>query len=206
MKEEQLTEQESLRIIQQMINTAKQEQRDNGKSWIVWGWLLFLASLFTFLNEQQRWTSPYFFWNVFGVCSIVLLVYQTVRYFMSRRTVRVRTYTEEILYKLNSGFFISLMLIIVAINVDINPARGFGLLLGLYGFWILIYGTLLNFRPSVIGAYITWAFAFASLFVDSFATVMLLHAAAVLCGYVIPGHLANKEFNKLNQTKAPARV
>jgi hypothetical protein len=27
---------------------------------------------------------------------------------------------------------------------------------------------------------------------------MLLHAGAVLCGYIIPGHIAYKEFNKVN--------
>ncbi len=32
----ELTEHESLRIIQQMINTAKQEQKDDGRGWIIW--------------------------------------------------------------------------------------------------------------------------------------------------------------------------
>jgi hypothetical protein len=63
----------------------------------------------------------------------------------------------------------------------------------------LIYGAVLNFKPSIIGAYITWAFAFASLFVDRFDYTMLLHAAAVLCGYIIPGHIANREFNKVKR-------
>ncbi|HEY0751806.1 MAG TPA: hypothetical protein VGD26_11660, partial [Chitinophagaceae bacterium] len=78
--------------------------------------------------------------------------------------------------------------------------KGFSLLLGLYGFWILIYGTVLNFKPSVIGAFITWAFAFVSLFVppDRFDLTMLIHAVAVLCGYIIPGYMANRQFRKLN--------
>jgi hypothetical protein len=50
----------------------------------------------------------------------------------------------------------------------------------------------------MIGGYITWAFAFASLFVNQFEYTMLLHAGAVLCGYIIPGHIAYKEFNKVN--------
>jgi len=28
---------------------------------------------------------------------------------------------------------------------------------------------------------------------------MILHAGAVLAGYIIPGHIANIEFNKLNK-------
>jgi hypothetical protein len=98
------------------------------------------------------------------------------------------------------------MLIIFSINLGVHPTKGFALLLGLYGFWILIYGTVLNFKPSVIGAYITWGFAFASLFVDQFEWTMILHAIAVLCGYIIPGHIAYKEFNKLHQEVIRKRV
>jgi len=43
MEEKNLTEQESMLIIQQMINTAKHEQKDDGIGWIVWGWLLFIV-------------------------------------------------------------------------------------------------------------------------------------------------------------------
>jgi hypothetical protein len=89
------------------------------------------------------------------------------------------------------------MLIIFSINLGVYPTKGFALLLGLYGFWILVYGAVLNFKPSIIGAYITWAFAFGSLFVDRFEYTMLLHAAAVLAGYIIPGHLAFREFRKI---------
>ena len=53
---------------------------------------------------------------------------------------------------------------------------GYALLVNLYAFWILIYGTALNFRPSIIGAYGTWAFGVVALFVQDFEQVMLLHA------------------------------
>ncbi len=186
MEEKKLTEQESLHIIQQMIQTAKQEQKDNGLGWIIWGWTLFAVS----------------------------------RYFFFKKPKKVRTYTGDLFDKLNAGFFIFLILIILSINVGVPPSKGFMLLIGLYGFWILIYGTALNFKPSVIAAYITWAIAFAGLFIDRFIHpagpgdlpdaanviglerfqwVMLFHAFAVLCGYIIPGHMANKEFNRLKR-------
>jgi hypothetical protein len=197
--QEGLSHNESLRIIEQMIQTAKSEQKDDGKGWILWGWLLFFASFFTYLNLKFEWVSTFFFWNVFGAITLLLLLIEMFRNFFMRRKEKVRTYTKDLFQKLNTGFFISLMLIIVSINMGVSPVKGFGLLLGLYGFWILIYGAVLNFKPSIIGAYITWAFAFASLFVDEFEWTMLLHAAAVLCGYIIPGHIAYIEFNKENK-------
>jgi hypothetical protein len=200
MEDEKMTQQESLQIIQQMIQTAKLEQKDDGKGWIIWGWLLFLASVFTYINLKFEWLSTFFFWNLFGLFTLLLLGYETFRYIFKKRKEPVRTYTKDLFEKLNIGFFISLMLIIFSMNLGVHPIKGFALLLGLYGFWILIYGAVLNFKPSITGAYLTWAFAFASLFVNSFEWTMLLHAAAVLCGYIIPGHLAYKEFNKVKLT------
>ena len=200
-KEKKMTEQESLLIIQQMIHTAKQEQKDDGKGWILWGWLLFAASVLTYINLKTQWFSNYFFWNVFGITSLLLLLFSVVRTFFFKKINKVKTYTAELFQKLNIGFFISLLLIIVAINKGVSPVLGFSLLLGLYGFWILIYGAGLNFKPSIIGAYITWACAFAGLFVETFDWTMVLHATAVLLGYIIPGHLANIEFKKIHEQK-----
>jgi hypothetical protein len=200
-QEKKMTEQESLLIIQQMIQTAKQEQKDDGKGWILWGWLLFTASVLTYINLKTQWFSNYFFWNVFGIASLLLLLFSVVRTFFFKKIDKVKTYTAELFQKLNIGFFISLLLIIVAINRGVSPVLGFSLLLGLYGFWILIYGAGLNFKPSIIGAYITWACAFAGLFVETFDWTMVLHATAVLLGYIIPGHLANIEFKKIHELK-----
>lgn len=219
-EEKQLTEMESLSIIQQMINTAKQEQKDDGKGWIIWGWMLFAASVLTVLNIHFRWSNNYFlFWNSFGIITILWLVWETLNYFFLKKKTRVKTYTGDLFKRLNAGFFISLMFIIISINVgsyflrDAFPAAhygrqyglfvnmGFALLMNLYAFWILIYGTALNFKPSIYGAYITWLFAFAGMFANDFKLVMLLHAAAVLAGYIIPGHIANREFKKIRKEK-----
>lgn len=206
-EETNMNERESLLIIQQMISSAKQEQKDNGMGWIVWGCMLFLASVLTVLNLHFNWSDQIFlFWNVFGLITIAYFVYETIRFFFFKKTEKVRTYTADLFKKLNIGFFISLMFIIVSINVGARITDnmavvniGFSLLISLYAFWILIYGTALNFKPSVIGAYVSWAFGFVALFMNDYEKVMLLHAAAVLCGYIIPGYIANREFKKIHR-------
>jgi hypothetical protein len=207
MEDKIISEKESMLLIQQMITTAKKEQTDSGVGWIVWGWLLFFASIFTYLNEQYNWLSTFFFWNMFGIAAILLVLYEVGKYFFGPKTQKVKTYTGDLFDRLNIGFGISLMLIIMSMNINypstVPPVKGFTLLLGLYGFWILIYGTVLNFKPSIIGAFITWGFAYAGLFVHQgrFDITMILHAAAVLCGYIIPGHIANTQFRKLKNQK-----
>lgn len=202
MEEKKLTEQESLLIISQMINTAKQEQRDDGKGWIIWGWLLFCASLFTYINMQVEFVSAFFFWNAFGLVTLVWLAVTLVRHFFFPRPEKVKTYTSDLFAKLNVGYFVSLMFIIAAINIGgggrgVNPVAGFSLLINLYGFWVLVYGAALSFKPSIVGAIMVWIVGFASLSATTFDVIMLYHAAAVLFGYIIPGHMANREFKKI---------
>lgn len=198
MEEKKLSEQESLLIIQQMIQTAKQEQKDDGIGWILWGWLLFIASVLTWLNMKFEWFSVYLFWNLFGIVAGLLVGYEVIWKLFFNRKQKVKTYTNDLFRRLNGGFFILLVMIIVSINLGVQPVKGFALLLGLYGFWILIYGTALNFMPSLIGAFITMGFGFAALFVKDhhFDQTMILHGLAVLSGYIIPGHLAYRAFKK----------
>ena len=207
MEDKKISEQESLFIIQQMIETAKQEQIDDGIDWIVWGWLLFATSVLTYVNLYYNWFSAAFFWNIFGILSLVLLGYSSISYYFIKKIHRVKTYTGDLFEKLNIGFFLFIAFIILSMNMGVGPVKGFALLTALYAFWILIYGTALNFRPSIIAAYITWAIAFVGLIIhklehsveDQFKWIMLLHALAALCGYIIPGHMANKAFKKLNR-------
>ncbi len=200
MEEHQLSREESLRIIQQMIGEAKREQKDNGIGWIIWGWMLFMASVLSFVNTKTTWFSQYFFWNIFGMITLLMLVVEIVRFLFIRRQPKVKTYTSDLFNRLNIGFFISIMIIIVAMNLRVvMPTTGFCLLLGLYGFWILIYGTIFSFKPSIIGSYITSACGLGGLFVQDYQYVMLIHAAGVMAGYIIPGHLAMIEFRKTNR-------
>jgi hypothetical protein len=201
MEEREMSEQESLLLIEQMIQAAKQEQKDDGRSWILWGWMLFTASILTIANLHYHWYNTYFFWNLFGLASLIVFVYATIKMVFLKRPKRVKTYTKDLFEKLNAGFFISLLFIIVAINTGVPPTKGFALLINLYAFWILIYGSALNFKPSIIGAYVTWAFGIAALFSKSFEVVMLMHALGVLFGYIIPGHIAHREFKKVNRVE-----
>ncbi|HSU51656.1 MAG TPA: hypothetical protein VLJ41_13720 [Segetibacter sp.] len=203
MKDEpnELSQEESLLIIQQMINTAKHEQKDDGRGWIVWGWMLFSASILTVINMEYKWFQPFFFWNLFGGFTFIMLGWDLIKGIFMKSKARVKTYTKSLFDKLNAGYFICLLFIIFAINLGVGPVKGFALLIALYGFWVLIYGTALDFKPSIIASFITWAFGFVALWQTDFKVVMLLHAGAVLSGYIIPGHMANREFKKLRGRK-----
>ncbi len=201
MKEKTITEQESLLLIQQMIQIAKKEQKDSGSGWILFGWLLFAASTVTYLNLIFHWVDTFLFWNILGIASLLLLLFTVCNSIFKRKKKQVKTYTSDLFEKLNTGFFIFLSLIIISMNAGLPPLKGFAILLSLYGFWMLIYGASMNFKPSITGAYITWALALAALFVNDFKWTMILHSVAILAGFIIPGYIAKKEFEKLQKTE-----
>src|SRR5690606_25843544 len=158
----------------QMIQTARQEQNDDGKGWIIWGWVLFLASISSVLLVWFKWDLQlFFFWNIFGGIALAYFVYELFANEFFRKRRKVRTYAGDLFARLNAGFFISLIFIIVFINVgaralyhrynefNLMPiTMGFALLINLYAFWVLIYGAALNFKPSIIAAYATWGIGF----------------------------------------------
>ncbi|MDA3614045.1 hypothetical protein [Polluticaenibacter yanchengensis] len=198
MKQEQpMTELESFAIIRNMINAAKTEQKDNGRSWIIWGWLLLSVSLLTVMNLHFAWVEQiYFFWNLFGLFSIALFTFEGIKKLAKKNQDVVRTYYKDLFKLLKVGFFISLAFIILNMNTGLSPYKGFGLLISLYAFWILIYGAVSNFKPSIVAAFICWILAILCLFVKKIEYLMYVHAAAALIGYIIPGYLANKAFKK----------
>ena len=97
MEEKVISEKESLLLIQQMIHTAKKEQKDDGMGWIVFGWMLFLSSILSVLNVELKWNlNLFFFWNLFGGFTVLYFIYETVRYFFFRNREKVKTYTGDL--------------------------------------------------------------------------------------------------------------
>jgi hypothetical protein len=89
MEEKLITENESLLLIRQMIHTAKKEQKDDGRGWILFGWLLLLASVLSVLNIRLKWNfDQFFFWNMFGIITLVYFIYEILRFFFFKKLIK----------------------------------------------------------------------------------------------------------------------
>jgi predicted PurR-regulated permease PerM len=62
----------------------------------------------------------------------------------------------------------------------------------MYGLGTFVSGRMLQFTPLVIGGIINWFLAIVCAFVQ-FDYQLLIAAAAILCSYIIPGHLIKPE-------------
>jgi len=194
MEEKQLTGHESLALINQMISKAKNEITDNGVGWLLWGGMIFLASMSTyFIIELGLNVNLYIGWNVFGLIAIPLMIYQVIR---QKRVLKTRTYVDELLYLFDIGFTVCIFVVIISINVGVPPSQGFGYFLMVYAFLMLIQGGVIRFKPLFIGAIINWTGAIAIFYVDQFKYDMLITAGAVFIGYIIPGLMLRRQYTK----------
>jgi len=190
--DQQLTSEKSLEIIHQMINQAKTNYTDSGLSWLLWGSMIFLASLSTYFFMDIGAHNVFLGWNIFGAITIVLLIYDAFK----PRKKMVRNYIDDLMQMVHIGFFICIFIVILGINVAVGPNSGFGFLLMVFGFLMLIKGGAIKSRSLIIGAAVNWIGAIAILINKELKYDMLIMAAAVLIGYIIPGLLLRAKYKK----------
>jgi hypothetical protein len=193
--------QDSLKLIEQMIGRARAEEKESGKGWIIWGWLLFLASVVHYLMIRTGMPNGNIVWIIFGIAAVFLALYEMVlKKYVSKKDAKATTYTHELVNRLGIAFFISLMVIVYGnIQLDLNASGvNFGYLLVLYAFWLFIHGSAFRFRLFIIGAIINWVGALIIFYWKESlgAEVLLVHAFCVAMGYLIPGHIAFRKYGK----------
>lgn len=185
MKEENITPEQSLQIIQSMIHKTRDNLAANSFYFLLWGWLVFTAALLHFgLMTYTSFSQPYLAWNLMWIGAVASVI-QGIR---SSRSEKVKTFISESM----KYFGISLGIIYGSLVF----------IFGYYNIWhysfpvyILIYaaacffmGSLMKFRYLMIAGLICIPIMAVSVLV-SFRDQLLLLALAVLIAYIIPGHI-----------------
>lgn len=186
---------EGLHLIRQMISAAKDEHRERGDGWLLWGWLLFGASgasIALYLGGGRAYIG----WVWTGMLIAGLAIGLSLYLWKGRsRVPEVQTYSGRLLDRLGTGFFVSL-LVMVAASWITGQSSGFGYYYVLYAFWMFIYGSALSFRPLLYGAVVNWAAALLIFYMDSFLYTMIISAVAVGAGYLVPGYLLRAQYHQ----------
>ncbi|MCB8999636.1 MAG: hypothetical protein H6540_06180 [Bacteroidales bacterium] len=187
--EKQLSQEESFEMIQSMINISRQNFRNGGFYYIVWGSLFFAAAiaqyvLYAVFNSELHWLS----WAVAGALAIVLNIFVLSG---KKKKPQVKTYVGRVNTYLWTGFVISIIFIAFLASqrllseTQINP-----LIIMMYGFTTFISGGMLRFKWMIAGAIAAWIIAIICSFQD-YGIQMILVAAAILISYLIPGIILN---------------
>ncbi|HET6990149.1 MAG TPA: hypothetical protein VFJ43_02450 [Bacteroidia bacterium] len=193
--EKPLSETESLTLITSMIRKTKGHLHDNGFYFLLWGWLVFVASVsqYVLLKMDYPEESNYTWAILMPLGGII----SGVRGFREGKKKKVKTYTEELLHSVLFAFIIALFIVLVFMSIHGGWTLAYPMVMMVYGMWLFISGSVLKFRPLVIGGIINFACSIGGFYIHTYELILLL-SFAVLTGYIIPGHLLNAKFKREN--------
>ncbi len=193
-----LSPQESLRIIQDTIDLAKRSFRDNGFHFLLWGWLVVLASVtHWYLLVNHLHPNPEIAWSVMVVIGVPAAMIR--EWLRNKKTLQAPNLVHQWYGWVWLGFGIS-MLISIPFAVR-SGVSAIPFILVLTGFATFISGILLRFKPLIFGAAVIWAGALWCLFLNP-AQHLLIQAVCAVFGYLLPGYMLNLEKQKSDVSRA----
>jgi len=195
MTEENFSPQESIRLIQSMIDRTKQRISDNSIYFLVWGWLTFIACTAQFiLKHVYDYEQHYQVWWV-TVIGIVFSVWYGIK---GDKTSKIKTYVGESIKYLWIGMGIAYFVLSMILSQYGWDKIVFPFFIMLYGLGTFISGCILQFRPLIIGGVIAFALAIGAAHA-SYDFQMLFGAAAILISYIIPAYMMRSRNKQAHQ-------
>jgi hypothetical protein len=188
---ETFSPEDSLRVIQTMIDKTRTSVADNSFYFLLWGWLVLIGALtqYTLFAIVKTPLHPVA-WNVMFIGFIVSAIHGA-----KKKGSSVRTYVSEGLANIWLCIGITQGLVVFAFFRFGGWEYCYTAFILLYSIGCFLTGRLLQFGPLVWGAIACWALAILTTYV-SVETKMLVMAAAILVSYIIPGHLLRREYKK----------
>lgn len=195
--EEQFSPQQSLEVIQSMIETAKNQFSENGHLYLLWGWLVLVCSLAQFfLLTILKYQYHYLVWML----TWLAFIYQMIYLAKEKRKEKVKTYTDHIIGFVWIAFVIQMLLFGILFGTVLGDhyyklmSPGF---LALYGMPTFLSGIIIKFRPLIIGGIGCWLLSIGTLYI-TYDYQLLMLSAAMVVAWIIPGYLLRAKYNKVN--------
>jgi hypothetical protein len=188
-EEKQLTQEESLRIIHQMIAIAKNDVKADAFIFLLWGWLVFIASIAQFMLVllENKWNAlPWMLMPIGGIITVV--------YFIKKgKKDKTKTNVTESLKYTWIAFNAALFVLLVFNSMSVYQVLP--CIMILYGIGLFLSGGAIQFKPLIIGGIFCWVCAIAGFEIQSVYQLLIV-ATAVLGGYIIPGYMLNASNKK----------
>lgn len=194
MEEKNINEQESLVIIQAMINKTKQQINDNSKFYFLWGFAVLICSVTQYIMLKNLMLDTQKVWIAMPIIAIIHILIAI----KEQKTKKMQTYNETAIQSLwialGIGFFI-LTILSFKISFDMLP-----FLILFYGIGTFVTGRIAQFKPLIYGGLSCFVLSIIIVFIDGPEQLLIL-ALSVIVSYIIPGILLKKEF-KNQQNKS----
>jgi hypothetical protein len=188
---EEFSPEESLQIIQTMIDKTKHSVADKSFYFLLWGWLVFFGAMIQFtLKVIVQTPLHYVAWNIMFI-GVIISIFRGVR----ERGKKVKTYVDENLHNIWICLSVTWVLIIFIFICKGGWENCYTVFILMYSVGCYLTGKTLQFPPLVWGAITCWGLAIVSVFVNYDVNIVIL-ALAILVSYIIPGYLMRREYIK----------
>jgi hypothetical protein len=218
MEEKQLSEQESLRIITEMIAKAKHSFHEDGTSAILWGSVVAICGLVSFAELFWNFSIGFDIW-LLTLAAIIPQIFISIKESRQRKVV---THMEAAMNAIWLVYGISIFAVVFYMNVvpyatdrilsaegtklfqstaqGMRPFHYFvasagSLLLLIYAIPTLATGIAYKFKPMFWAAILCYIFFITSCFAPT-AYDMLLNGLAGIFNWLIPGLILRSKFKK----------
>ncbi len=179
-EQKELSNKESLDIIVSMINQAQVNFRQSSFHLLLWGWIIFTASIGHFLLLKfTDMEHPEYAWAITLPAMIVSIIYGTI----IGKKAKLTTYADRLYMMVWMGFIISLTILLI-----FTDNKGMPVILLFTGYATFMSGAILKFKPLIAGGILFWLFAILSFIIDN-EYILLVNGISVLTGYLIPGYM-----------------
>lgn len=183
IEEKYLSPQEGLEIITNAIAVTKANIKQNSFTFLLWGWLVAIASFFFLFLQHYTLTRLYFLpFPILAFCGIIT----TIIHYRQKVATSTITYLTDFLYKmwlvLGLSFFA-----VVFINVSQHHVP-FTYTLIIAAIGTTASGLVMKFIPLITGGVVFFIASIITVYVPDEYKV-LVHGIAFIIGYITPGYL-----------------
>ena len=187
VNQNQLNPSESLNIISKAINQTKENIKEQSFYYILWGWLISIASFANYLLLVfTDFRHSYFPWLVLIPMGWIISIVYSIK---KEKTKRYETYLDTFLKNLWTVIGLSFIgILFISFSLKVNPTS---FILLLAGIGTLVSGLTMKFKPLSVGGIMLFIFSIVSLFVDK-SDILLVNGIAIIIGYLIPAYLLKK--------------
>jgi hypothetical protein len=182
-------EKQHLALIADMINIARKEYSDNSFIYLVWGWVVCLASLAEYVLLKMGKEYHPAVWLVMIPTAIVQIIMSA----RQNKRERVKTHMDKIIGYVWIAVGVSLGVVLCSMSV--MQLSAYPVLILLYGIGTFVSGGIMNLKPMKIGAICCWVLGLVAFHVP-FEYQLLLLSLSLILSYIIPGHLLKNRFSK----------
>jgi len=194
MEEEKFSEQESLKLINEMILKAKNSHYESGLGPLLWGSVIFICSIVSYFELQYNIRTGFDIWWL----TFIAVLPQLYITFKSKRQKNFKGYNDTAMNYVWMTFAISIALLIHYNSQLHHPGESVPLFLILYGIPTIITSGIKNCKSMLYGGIVCWLCAIITVYID-IKIDLLLMALSALFAWLIPGIILRKRYLKLLQ-------